>query len=59
MGTRRIFTAEFKAQVVREAEEAGCDAAVIRKYGLTKNAVYEWRSHLKASGILEAVQDSY
>jgi transposase-like protein len=41
---RRVFTDEFKAKVLSEVASGRSMAEVIRQYGLSKNAIYDWRN---------------
>jgi transposase len=41
---RRVFTDEFKAKVLAEVASGRSMAEVIRQYGLSKNAIYDWRN---------------
>jgi transposase len=41
---RRVFTDEFKVKVLGEVASGRPMAEVIRQYGLSKNAIYDWRN---------------
>jgi transposase len=41
---RRVFSDEFKAKVLAEVSSGRSMAEVIRQYGLSKNAIYDWRN---------------
>ena len=41
---RRVFTDEFKARILSEVASGRSMADVIRQYGLSKNAIYDWRN---------------
>jgi len=45
-GQRRIFTREFKLQVIREVEAGKPQAQVAREYQLAQNVIYKWRRQL-------------
>jgi transposase len=40
---RRIFTREFKVQVVREVEAGKSQAQAAREYQITENTISKWR----------------
>jgi transposase len=40
---RRIFTREFKVQVVREVEAGKSQAQAAREYQVTENTISKWR----------------
>lgn len=43
---RRIFTREFKLQVIREVEAGKPQAQVAREYQIAENVIYKWRRQL-------------
>ena len=45
-GQRRVFTREFKLQVIREVEAGKPQAQVAREYQLAQNVIYKWRRQL-------------
>lgn len=41
----RRYTKEFKQKVLRDAEQEGSVLAVARRYGVSRQLIYEWQQH--------------
>jgi len=50
MKKKRVFTAEEKMQIIREAEEVGT-TETCRKHDLANSLFYRWRNQFNAKGI--------
>jgi transposase-like protein len=50
MKKKRVFSADEKMQIIREAEEFGT-TATCRKYDLASSLFYKWKSQFNAKGI--------
>lgn len=47
-GKKRVFSPEFKLQVIQEAEAGISVAELCRRYELRNGMVYKWRRQLKS-----------
>jgi len=50
MATRREYTAEFKREAVRLADERGSKSAVARELGIHLSMLRRWKQELHANG---------
>jgi len=57
MSKKRIFSAEQKMQILREAEENGM-LATCRKYEIAQSLYYRWKSQFDRMGI-DGLQGQY
>ncbi len=57
MKKKRVFSAEQKMQIIREAEENGPSVAC-RKYEITHSLFYRWKGQFNSNGI-EGLQGQY
>jgi transposase-like protein len=46
---RRSYTAQFKEQVVREANEIGNAKQVARRYDISPQLIYKWRKQMETT----------